>query len=65
MVLRALARLAAAAMTGSLGVANGLERYLCLKTAAPKIQVAGVIVDQNFQPSTNAFLQCLALVQCL
>ena len=30
-VSRALARLAAAAMTRSLGVANRLERYLCLK----------------------------------
>jgi hypothetical protein len=48
MVSRALARLAAAAMTRSLGVANGLERYLCLKNAAPKIQVARVVVDQNF-----------------
>ena len=48
-VSRALARLAAAAMTRSLGVANRLERYLCLKNAAPKIQVARVLVDQNFQ----------------
>ncbi len=48
-VSRALARLAAAAMTRSLGVADGLERYLCLKNPAPKIQVARVVVDQNFQ----------------
>ncbi len=41
-VLRALARLAAVAMTRSLGVANGLERYLCLNNAAPKIQVSSV-----------------------
>ena len=48
-VSRALARLAAVAMTRSSGVANGLERYLCLKNAAPKIRVARVVVDQNFQ----------------
>ena len=36
-VSRALARLAATVMTRSLGVADGLERYLCLKNAAPKI----------------------------
>ena len=48
-VLRALARLAATVMTRSLGFANRLERYLCLKNAAPKIRVAHVIVDQNFQ----------------
>ena len=48
-VSRALARLAAAAMTRSLGVANGLERYLRLKNAAPEIRVARVVVDQNFQ----------------
>ncbi len=47
-VSRALARLAAAMMTRSLGVANGLERYLCLKNAAPKIRVARIVVDQNF-----------------
>ncbi len=49
LVSRALARLAAVAMTRSLGVADGLERYLCLKNAAPKIRVARVVVDQNFQ----------------
>ncbi len=48
-VSRALARLAAAAMTRSLGAANGLERYLCLKNAAPEIREARVVVDQNFQ----------------
>ncbi len=48
-VSRALARLAAAAMTRSLEVADGLERYLCLKNAAPEIRVARVVVDQNFQ----------------
>ena len=48
-VSRALARLAATVMTRSLGVADGLERYLCLKNAAPKIQIARDVVDQNFQ----------------
>ena len=48
-VSRASARLAAVAMTRSLGVADGLERYLCLKKAAPEIQVARIAVDQNFQ----------------
>ena len=48
-VLRALAWLAAVAMTRSLGVVDGLKRYLCLKHAASEIQVARVIVDQNFQ----------------
>jgi hypothetical protein len=48
-VLRALERLAAAAMTRSLGVADKLERYLCLKNAVPEIQVARNAVDQNFQ----------------
>ena len=48
-VSRALARLTAAAMTRSLGVADRLERYLCLKNAASEIQVARVVVDQNFQ----------------
>jgi hypothetical protein len=48
-VSRALSRLAAAAMTRSLGVANELERYLCLKNAEPKIRVARIVVDQNFQ----------------
>ncbi len=48
-VLRALARLAATTMTRSLGVADGFERYLCLKNAGPEIQVARIVVDQNFQ----------------
>jgi hypothetical protein len=32
-----------------LRVANRLERYLCLKNAAPEIGVARVAIDQNFQ----------------
>ena len=48
-VSRALAKLAAAAMTRSSGVVDELERYLCLKNTVPKIRVACVIVDQNFQ----------------
>ncbi len=48
-VLSAQARFLAAAMTKSSGVTDGLVRYLCLKNAAPKIQVAWVAIDRNFQ----------------
>ena len=67
-VLSAWVRFLAAAMTKSSGVTDRLVRYLCLKNAVPKIRVAWVAVDQNFQhqyclvdvPRTNAFLQCFA-----
>jgi hypothetical protein len=48
-VSRAQARFLATAMTKSSGVTDGLVKYLCLKNGAPKIQVARVTVDQNFQ----------------
>ncbi len=48
-VSRAWARFSAAGMTTSSGVADWFVRYLCLKNVVPKIQVARVAVDQNFQ----------------
>jgi hypothetical protein len=42
-------RFAAVALTMSSRVTNRLVRYLCLKNAAPEIQVAPVAVDQNIQ----------------
>jgi hypothetical protein len=48
-VLRAWVRFSAARVTRSFGVTNRLFRYLCLKNTAPKIQVARVAADQNFQ----------------
>jgi hypothetical protein len=47
--LKCLGKILAVAMTKFSGVTNGLVRYLCLKNAAPKIQVAQVAVDQNSQ----------------
>jgi hypothetical protein len=39
----------AAAITLISGVTAGFAKYLCLKTAAPKMQVARVVTNQNFQ----------------
>jgi hypothetical protein len=72
-VLSAQVRFAAVAMTKSSGVTDGLFRYLCLKNPAPKICIAQVAIDQNFQyqqslvdmPRTNTFLQFSAQVQRL
>ena len=46
---RVLERCAAAAMTRSSGVTDGLVKYLCLKKAAPEMRVARVVGVQNFQ----------------
>ena len=46
---RVLERCAAAAMTQSSGVTDGLVKYLCLKKAAPEMRVARVVGVQNFQ----------------
>jgi hypothetical protein len=48
-VSSARVRFTAVAMTKSSGVTDRLVRYLCLKNAAPEIQVVQVAVDQNFQ----------------
>ena len=48
-VLRARARFSAAAMTKSSGVTDGFVKCLYLKIVAPKIGVARVAADQNFQ----------------
>jgi hypothetical protein len=48
-VLRARVIFSTTAMTKSSGVTVGFVRYLCLKNVAPKIQVARVAIDQNFQ----------------
>ncbi len=39
----------AAAITLSSGVTVGFVKYLCLKKAAPKMQVARMVTNQNFQ----------------
>jgi hypothetical protein len=48
-VSRAWARFLVAAKTKSSGVTNRFVRSLMLENAAPKIRVARVAVDQNFQ----------------
>ncbi len=48
-VLSALVRFSAAAMTMSFWVTDGLDNYLCLKNVVPKIRVARVAIDQNYQ----------------
>jgi hypothetical protein len=48
-VSSAQVRFSAAAMTKSSRVTGRLVSYLCLKNAAPEIQVAWVAIDQNFQ----------------
>jgi hypothetical protein len=39
----------AASITLSSGVTAGFVRYLCLKKVAPKMRVARMVTNQNFQ----------------